>query len=60
MGFCLGTAIIFNLKRLHALEEKVANLHTIYAKKEDVESDFQEIKATLLRIENKLDGKQDK
>lgn len=60
VSFVLGLATVMNLRRIAVLEDKVSNLHTTYAKREDVEADFQEIKATLLRIETKIDRKQDK
>jgi len=60
MGFILGTGLVMNLRRIHDLEEKVSNLHLIYAKKEDVENDFREIKESLRRIEDAVNRKQDK
>lgn len=60
VSFVFGLATVMNLRRISTLEEKVSNLHLTYAKREDVDQDFQEIKATLLRIETKIDRKQDK
>lgn len=60
VSFVFGLATVMNLRRISMLEEKVANLHQTYAKREDVENDFGEIKETLRRIEDKIDRKQDK
>ena len=60
VSFGLAFGVKVNHANIKNLEAIISNLHTIYAKREDVEQDFQEIKATLLRIENKIDRKQDK
>lgn len=47
-------------KRLHDMENRLNNLHEIYAKREDVNRDFSYIRESLKRIEEKLDHKADK
>lgn len=60
ISFVFSLATVYNLNRIKTLEKIVSDLHLTYAKREDVQRDFDYIKAALVRIESKLDGKADK
>lgn len=46
--------------RLSASEEKIANLHETYVKRDDFKESTERVFSILQRIEDKLDGKADK
>lgn len=55
-----GFAITNLYARIRDMSKEIADLHLIYAKKDDVKSDFEVIRAMLQRIEDKLDKKADR
>lgn len=55
-----GMAITNLYARLRDMSKEIADLHLIYAKKEDVRNDFEIIRQMLQRIEDKLDNKVDR
>jgi len=60
IGAGLSFAVANLYSQLKDMKTELANLHTIYAKKDDVNRDFNAIQASLQRIEDKLDRKQDR
>ena len=56
----LGIAVGNLYSRLKDMGKEVADLHLVYAKKDDVRNDFEVIRAMLQRIEDKLDKKVDR
>lgn len=56
----LAIAVTNLYSRLRDQDAELGRLHEIYAKKDDVNRDFNAIQATLLRIEEKLDRKVDR
>jgi len=60
LGFAGSFSLGLLFTRLNKMEDALNTLHLIYAKKEDVTRDFQQIQDTLQRIEDKLDRKQDR
>lgn len=56
----LSTAVGNLYSRLKDMQDELSHLHTTYAKKEDVNNDFGIIRASLQRIEEKLDRKVDR
>lgn len=55
-----GMAITNLYARLRDMGKEISDLHLIYAKKEDVRTDFEVIRSMLQRIEDKLDKKVDR
>ena len=60
VGFGLSFAAANLHGQLKGIEHELANLHTVYAKKEDVNNEFKILRDMLQRIEDKLDRKQDR
>lgn len=60
IGFGLSFAVVNLYTQLKDMKNELSTLHNIYAKKEDVNRDFTTIQASLQRIEDKLDRKQDR
>ena len=56
----LGIAVTNLYGRLQNQDAELGRLHEIYAKKEDVNRDFQYIRESLVRIEENLTKKIDK
>lgn len=60
ISFGLGVWINNLNSRLKAQDDVINSLHETYAKKDDVRGDFEIIRDSLRRIEDKLDRKQDR
>lgn len=60
LAFAGGFAIQNLYSQLRDIKKELAGLHKEYAKKEDVNRDFQAIQDILKRIEDKLDRKVDR
>lgn len=60
IGFGLSFAVVNLYTQLKDMKNELSTLHNIYAKKDDVNRDFTAIQASLQRIEDKLDRKQDR
>jgi len=58
MGLSIAVGNLYS--RLKDMGKEIADLHLIYAKKEDVRNDFEIIRSMLQRIEDKLDNKADR
>jgi hypothetical protein len=60
IGVGLSIAVGNLYTQLRDIRSELATLHTVYAKKDDVNRDFRTIQETLQRIEDKLDKKADR
>lgn len=60
IGVGLSLAVGNLYTQLRDIRAELALLHTVYAKKDDVNRDFQTIQDSLKRIEDKLDKKVDR
>jgi Tfp pilus assembly protein PilO len=60
IGAGLSFAVTNLYTQLREIKHDSSELHNIYAKRDDVTSNFEIIRDTLKRIEEKLDRKQDR
>ena len=56
----LSMAVTNLYSQIKDFRQQIGDLHLIYAKKSDVQNDFQIIRESLQRIEDKLDRKADR